>query len=39
MREPEVVVSENIFPAPVVCDCFRHEFAWRLVSQLVARLV
>ena len=39
MREPEVVVSENIFPAPVVCDRFRREFAWRLVSGLVARLV
>ena len=39
MREPKVVVSEKIFPAPVVCDRFRREFAWRLVSPLVARLV
>ena len=34
MREPEVVVSENIFPDPVVCDRFRREFAWRLLVLL-----
>jgi len=35
-REPEVV-SENIFPAPEVCDRFRFEFAWRFVSPFVTR--